>query len=156
MSFYHQYRNAKSAPRLNRVGWLLTCLALFVTGCGGDAGYDVTGTVKYGDGAILSQGTIVFSNSSKTFRGVVMPDGTYKVLNVAAGDYKVAIAGTTLTTEGDFDEMEWDQQKGEYVNAGKKAPPPVDLLAPKFSDPEASGLSATVPDGPYDLTVEAP
>ncbi|MGB4711837.1 MAG: hypothetical protein WBH28_25475, partial [Fuerstiella sp.] len=83
-------------------------------------------------------------------------DGQYEVVGVASGTYKVAIVGPTIEGEKEFDEMEWDQNKGEYVNAGKKATPPAELLAAKYSDSEASGLSVTVPSEKYDLTVESP
>jgi hypothetical protein len=136
----------------------LSVLSLFfiLAGCGGPGGTDISGEIKFGDGAPLSRGSVIVTNDKHTYRGVVMRDGKYEVVGVASGTYKVAIVGTTIEGEKEFDEMEWDQNKGEYVNAGKKATPPAELLAAKYSDSEASGLSVTVPSEKYDLTVESP
>ena len=134
----------------------LFVLLFAVSGCGGPSGTDIEGTVKFDDGAPLSQGSIILTNEGATFRGVVTPDGKYKVLAVAKGDYSVALTGTTVGAETDVDEMAWDQNTGTYVNAGKEAPKPVALLNEKFSDPSKSGLSISVPKGPFDLTVQGP
>ena len=136
----------------------LSTLILFIVlaGCGGPGGSEVKGTVKFSDGAPLSKGTVVLSNDQHSYRGVVTSEGNYLVSAVAYGTYDVAIVGTTVSEEADYDEMEWDQNKGEYVNAGKKKPAAAELLAAKFSDPKASGLKVTVPSDAYDLKVESP
>jgi hypothetical protein len=146
-----------TTTKVNSVRQLsILSLLLVLAGCGGPGGSEVKGTVKFNDGAPLSKGTVVLSNEQNSYRGVVTSEGNYVVSAVASGTYKVSIVGTTVSEEADYDEMEWDQTKGEYVNASKKKPAAAELLAAKFSDPNSSGLTITVPDGPYDLKVESP
>lgn len=150
---------------------VLSLLTLSLVGCGGSGGQTVNGTITFSDGAPLSKGVVNLVNKDYSFRGIVAPDGTYEVLAVQPGDYKVAITGTSVGTTGgseNEDGMAWDQDSGQYLSA----PPPdpgsdegraelakkgeaANLLAAKFSQPDESGLKISVP-GEYALTVEAP
>lgn len=121
-----------------------------LSGCGQKFA-PVTGTVKYTDGKPLTGGMIVFypANGSEALPadGQIKPDGTFTLRTkkpgdgVMPGEYTVGISGPPI--------------EGDFVEEGTTPPPAVD---PKFTDPQKSGLKATVPaeGGTFTFTVSAP
>jgi hypothetical protein len=129
----------------------IVCL---VGGCaGGGGGSTVTGKVALDDGSAAPRGSVTLRNDAGSFRGTIQSDGTYTVENVADGEYQVAVAGVN---DREMEQAEGltdvNEETGEYVESGKE--PPKSLIDIKYSNPQTSGLTVTVPGGNYDLTVQ--
>lgn len=133
--------------------FLICPLLLFLAGCGGASGTTIDGRVQFSDGSPLSQGTVVITNDNNTYRAPITSDGSYEAENVASGEYKIAITGTTA---GGNIGMQYDDA-GNYISPSKdQAASTVNLLQDKFSNPQNSGLTLKVPSDNYNLTVESP
>jgi len=127
-----------------------------LVGCG-SGGTAIEGTAKFADGTPLTRGTVVLTNDANSYRGAVSREGKFTIEAVASGDYNVAVTGTTVSDGGgDVDVMEYNDETGEYVHKQDETPEEVNMLADRFSDPVASGLTLKVPDSSYDLEVAAP
>lgn len=134
----------------------VACVLFCLAGCGGPGGTTITGTVKFDDGAPLSQGVVVLSSETKTFRGAVTPEGNYSVAAVLPGEYRVAITGTSVGGSDEGDSMEYNDETQSYVTPQGESKPPTELISKKFASSEDSGLSITVPSDDYSLTVTSP
>lgn len=119
------------------------CAGLAIVGCGkkGPATSNVTGKVTLASGQPLPGGRIDFRSaaSGDLVSGQIKADGTYEVLSVPPGEYKVGIVnghlqGTSATPPG------LEPMPGAAENAGKKYVP----IHPGYSKVETSGLSTTV------------
>ncbi len=120
-------------------------LSLFaVVGCGqkGSPLHPVTGKITSSDGKPLERATVVFHPVGTANPGAVKPrgtvgaDGTFTLTSHTSGDG--ALAGEYRVTV-------------ELWSAGKGDDPPTTRLPPKFANPNSSGLTATVGDGPTEL-----
>jgi hypothetical protein len=126
---------------------LMGCLVALL-GCG-NSGSTVTGKVTFPDGSPLSKGAVMYLGPTGTFQGSLSADGSYMLENVVAGQYKVVIMGAQDGGDSSAD-MQYDAQ-GNYINA---APAPrTSLISERFTDPDKSGISITVP-GDYNIQVE--
>lgn len=123
-------------------GVLLSLFALVGCGQKGPVLYPVTGKITGSDGKPLERATVVFHpvgtvgpNAVKP-RGTVGADGTFTLTSHTSGDG--APAGEYRVTV-------------ELWSAGKGDDPPTNRLPAKFANPDSSGLTATVGDGPTEL-----
>jgi hypothetical protein len=133
--------------------FLASSLLTAALGCGSDDGrltvYPVTGAVNVGGKP--APGAKVFLNPVDETRrgpgmpmptGTVGPDGKFKLNSYAegdgapAGDYHVAIV--------------WPE-KPKRSTTSLEPPPLEDRLKNRYAVPDASGLTATVKEGPTDL-----
>ena len=115
---------------------------LTFAGCGHP---QVKGTVKYEDGTPLTTGGVVFIKGSYTANGAIKSDGTYVLSQIRKGDgvppglYKVIVQAQVSSNVND-PSARW-----------------LDLIDPKFSAPETSGLTCEVKSSTtYDITVAEP
>jgi hypothetical protein len=116
-------------------------LVLFV-GCGNP---QVKGTVKYEDGTPLTSGGVVFIQGMYTATAAIKPNGTYVLSQITKRDgvkpglYKVTVQAQ-VSSNPDDPGARW-----------------IDLIDPKFADPETSGLTFEVKrSATYDITVTEP
>lgn len=130
---------------------LLAGLLCFVVGCG-PRGNTVTGKVTLDDGSAAPRGTVTIRSDAGSFRGAIGSDGTYTIENVAEGKYAVAVTGVTNDEVDPQAGMAFDQNTGKYT--GEAAPAPQPLIKAIYFNPTTSGLTLTVPGGPYDLKLE--
>lgn len=148
---------------------LLAGLLCFVVGCG-PGGNMVTGKVTLDDGSPAPRGSVMLRSDAGSFQGVIGPDGTYTIENVANGDYQVAVLGVT--------DQAVDMADAEGGGAGKPKPGSHDeqgggpgegggdpesymegeedtsLIDAKYSNPTTSGITISVPGGDYNITVD--
>ena len=136
-----------TSMRFARPAAVMVILTL-LTGCGAGL-HPIEGQVVWKDGTPakeLAGGQVVFENeAAKTSaRGVIQPDGTFKVTTTKpddgalAGEYKIAV-------------LEFRKNAGAEGTGLAPA-----LLDTKYADFASSGLTATVKPGPnaVKLTVE--
>ena len=127
---------------------LLLCLSIcFVAvGCGDKV--PLRGTVTFTDGETAPHGTVIFQKDGFVARGEIQPDGSYRVSSAGVndgllpGEYSVHVQGITGMPP---------------VQLGATMPPLPGLLHhPRYSDPETSGLSVTVParGNRFDIVLE--
>lgn len=119
-------------------------LFLFVAGCGPKL-HQVTGRVHYADGKPLDIGRVVIDTGNQPTGswGGLHPDGTFRM-------------GTNSPTDG--------MPPGTYrvfIDGAQSLPEPGrpvrPLIHPRYSRPETSGLSFTVPEQmEWDITVDRP
>jgi hypothetical protein len=136
----------------------VACLAGLFAGCSSEKTGTVTGKVTL-NGKPVSGGTISFQAKSGgvPVTAFIAPDGTYRVELVPAGE--VLIGVWSAPSEG--------AARGEVIKksgsappegGGAKAPPPPEApsaapaadkleIPARYSDPGASGLTATVREG---------
>ena len=128
---------------------ILACCLALLAGCGGPGGAAVSGKVTYTDGSPLPKGVVVYTGKGGSYQSAIASDGTYTLENVAEGSYQVVITGAF---EGDAQvpEMQYDAD-GNYIET--PAPQRTPLISDRYTNPDESGLSVTVP-GNYDLQVE--
>lgn len=117
---------------------------LAATGCGAEL-HEVTGRVRFADGTPLDTGRVVvdFGESPTGAWGSIYPDGTFRIGThtptdgMRAGSYRVFISGAeTLPGPG---------------------APSRPLVHERFTRPETSGLTFTVPEQTtWDIVVEKP
>jgi|SaaInlStandDraft_1057018.scaffolds.fasta_scaffold145675_2 hypothetical protein len=137
---------------------LITLSLLLFVGCG-EGGPDdvdpnlstVSGTINLSGSPLTSGGTVTFvsEDETKTYSGDIDSSGVYTVnasqsgQGALPGNYKVAIQA--------WDSVPGMDEEGNPVE-GKSAIPE------KYSNPDTSGLTATVTDGPsmidFDLKTE--
>ncbi len=133
---------------------LCSVLVFALVGCSGNSGQTVEGKVVFGDGSPLGIGAVMISNGKNSYSGAIQSDGTYKLVNVLAGDYRVAITGSIVGgTENKEFEMNYDAN-GNYIPA-PEGKPPVHLVKESMGNPDTSNLTLKVP-GTYEIKVEKP
>jgi hypothetical protein len=83
----------------NTLVLLLLSVVVCCIGCGGK-GKIVSGIVKYEDGSLVTNGSVVFDDGKLNFRAKIKSDGSYKTHDVddkttpiPYGEYKVRIDG---------------------------------------------------------------
>ncbi|MDR2168627.1 MAG: carboxypeptidase-like regulatory domain-containing protein [Planctomycetaceae bacterium] len=122
-----------------------------VTGCSGKV--QISGTVKYSDGAPVTKGNVVFENADSSYFGVINNDGTYitggnkQVEGIPKGIYKVWLAQTE-SSENILDE------NGKVVSCNT-----TQTVAKKFTSSETTDLTFEVkPEGQktFNIIVEKP
>jgi hypothetical protein len=131
----------------NVVLTLTACLLLCV-GCGQNV--TVIGKVTFeDDGSPLSQGMVIFQSGSVQSKAPIEADGSYQVGTLKTGDgiprgtYQVYITGAV--------------ESGKISPTGAVLAPPIELVDPKFTSPETSGLSCDVKGRmTFDITVTPP
>jgi len=117
---------------MRRFAALLMVLLLAV-GC--SKGVSVQGKVVFEDGTPLTRGEVRFVDGNKMFSGAIKKDGTFVMVGatpnsgIEPGTYEVAIVGAFEIVSGGADDM-----------YGTARP----LIAPKYNDPQTSGLTFTV------------
>lgn len=129
---------------LTRRAAVATVLLFALIGCGqkGPVLHPVTGKITSSDGKPLERATVVFHPVGTTDpnavkpRGTVGADGTFALTSYTSGDG--APSGEYRVTV-------------ELWSANKGDDPPTNRLPPKFANPEKSGLTATIGDGPIEL-----
>ncbi len=123
--------------------------ALLAAGCGSND-HTLSGRVHFPDGSPLTHGQVVVESAAAKAGGAaaVGPDGAFAVHHLPAGEYAVYVNRAFVPGS--------TPDPGAAVKPFEAAPPGL-LVAPKFTSPEASGLTAAVPaPGPVDLVVEKP
>ncbi|VTT96867.1 Uncharacterized protein OS=Blastopirellula marina DSM 3645 GN=DSM3645_05690 PE=4 SV=1 [Gemmataceae bacterium] len=127
--------------------WVLV-MALVPVGCSGPAIHPVRGTVKFPDGSPLTAGRVALDTGDALTGswGAIQPDGTFVMGTntprdgVPTGTFRVYIVGAVTQPSGDGAAVE-----------------PKPLVHERFTRPETSGLSFTVPDQTtWDIVVEKP
>lgn len=163
-----------SVRGLGTSGVLAVLSLILLAGCGGDAGYGAKGRVKTFPvtgkvsfmGNPLAGAMISFSPTGSQPAAVGMTDdnGQFKLTTyragdgAAAGDFKVLVAMTEAPSADSNANADHgtDPRKayGTSHSAGKSKSSG-SVLPPKFSDPDKSGLAATVKsDGKNDFAFE--
>jgi hypothetical protein len=149
-----------------RVDWriMLVFGGLCLAGCGGDDGLTkrvpVSGKVTF-MGAPLARGTITFTPAEgdagiRPASGSIV-DGGYQLTTqtdrdgAMPGKYKVSIVSKN------FDESTGKTSEGNAVRRDRMAKivaKTKNLVPPIYNVPETSGLTSTVPGGPYDFDLK--
>lgn len=75
--------------------FLPTLAVLSFSGCGGGGSNSIEGKVTLGGKGVSGEMTWIGSDK-KEYRAPVMPDGSYKVLNVPAGEASITIKGMEM------------------------------------------------------------
>lgn len=133
--------------------FLLAGMICLLTGCDGGGSSTVSGKVTLDDGSAAPRGAVMIRNEAGSFRDAIQSDGTYTIENVPSGEYGVAVVGVTDQEATDPDAgMAYDDETGEYLDSEVESPE--SLINVKYSNPQKSGLTISVPGGDYDLTVE--
>ena len=121
----------------------LLSMLFFVALCGCGGGAVVKGTVKFDDGTPLTQGGVVFVGTATQAGGTIQSDGSYFLYEskpgdgVTPGSYRVTVTAQT--------------------GGGSDGQPIVDLVDPKFSNANTSGLTCDVKGTTtFDITVTKP
>jgi hypothetical protein len=129
---------ASGMQAAGRLGWL--ALVLLAAGCGTRFG-NVSGTVTQG-GKPVAGGTITFYDAAgRAQSDAIRSDGTYTVSKVATGRAKIAVI---LPMNIPFAGLDGAGAGGGGMPPGApKGPAP----APKYSDPDKSGLTCDVTTG---------
>jgi hypothetical protein len=134
-----------AAVRLAGLAWLA---AVFLSGCGPRDRHYVTGTVRYTDGAPLTDGRLVIRYGDDAMlqaNAYLQPDGSFRVGEVKDGDGMRA--GTV--TVGVLGISQIYHPTGGVKN--------VYHCDPKYFDPETSGLVFEVPKQlRWEIVVEKP
>ncbi|MDR3197753.1 MAG: carboxypeptidase-like regulatory domain-containing protein [Planctomycetaceae bacterium] len=124
---------------MKRFYFIVLCLLVF---CGCGQGKRVGGTVKYDDGAPVTNGMVTFIKMPHQWIGTINKDGSYEMYELKPGDG--VPPGTYQVT----------------VSASSDVGPnttPVYLVDPKFNNPETSGLTCNVKENTiFDITVTRP
>lgn len=140
-----------------RASLLVACclvVALVATGCGNAK---VTGKVYFSDGTtLLKVGTVNFTDDKILCKGEINREtGVFEMRTVKPGDgvppgtYKVYITETLEFGAG----TEARTGDAAYVRIGASK----NLIDPKYSNPDQSGLTVTVSKSmTYDITLDAP
>lgn len=127
---------------------VLAAVVALAAGCADQKIFPVRGTVKFADGSPLTAGRVTIDTGDALTGswGAVQPDGTFVMGTntptdgVPAGTFRVAIVGALSPAGGDGPARE-----------------PKPLIHDRFTRPESSGLSFTVPDQQqWDIVVEKP
>ena len=125
---------------MKHVSLFFVTILLILTGCGNP---QVKGTVKFDDGTPLTTGGVAFVSGSYTATGAIKSDGSYVLSESKSGDgvkpgnYKVSVSAQT--------------------GGGSDGEPLVNLVDPKFEDPNTSGLTCEVKGATtYNITVTKP
>lgn len=139
------------------IGRLFSLVALFalvaVVGCSGRA--QVTGKVTFSDGTPLDCGVVNFANDTTICKGEInKEDGTFKMRTFKPGDgvppgtYKVYVTETIK-----FGDSGRQVQTGDV--AFNMIGASTNLVDPKYSNPDESGLTITVKGSmKYDITLD--
>jgi len=126
-----------------RTATLLVGMFTLLAGCGKPTKkvVTVTGTVTY-NGQQLKAGIIKFLAPNGDFAmAPIGPDGQFTMTDVVPGDQKVAYVVGPMGSGG--------------PDGKKSAPAEKPVAVPsKFSDPQTSGVTVTVPDTGGEVTVE--
>lgn len=131
----------------------LLCLALTVVlvGCGQPK---VSGKVTFADGSPLTAGTVNFVGDDVICKGDIDKDGSFEMRTMKPGDgvppgsYQVYITGAFVFEQEDAAGQTGDVQIQRMTGS-------TNVLPPKYSDPEQSGLTITVDKSmKYDITLE--
>jgi len=130
-------------------GVLCLLTVSFLSGCGGKEGSLVEGSVMYSGGSPLETGVVALTGKGGSYRAKI-EKGLYKIENVPDGTYKVSITGAKEGGSDEGDGMNYDKD-GNFIEE-KPGAEPKSLIDAKYTDPELSGLTITVP-GKYDLEV---
>ncbi|MDR2171429.1 MAG: hypothetical protein LBP59_14900 [Planctomycetaceae bacterium] len=126
-------------------------IMICVVGCSGKV--QISGTVKYSDGAPVTKGNVVFESADSSYFGVINNDGTYitggnkQVEGIPKGIYKVWLAQTE-SSEDILDE------NGTVVSYNI-----TQAVAKKFTSPETTDLTFEVKPGgqkTFNIVVEKP
>ena len=127
---------------MKHVPFFFATVLLAFAGCGYP---QVKGTVKFDNGEPLTTGGVVFIKGMYTASAAIKPDGTYVLSRITQGDgvepgrYKVIVQAQVSSNVND-PSARW-----------------LDLIDPKFSAPETSGLTCEVKRSmTYDITVTEP
>lgn len=124
----------------------LALLLMLVPGCGGDISdgrVASSGTVTL-DGQPLPKGAVSFLDEKNVSVGVgIIEDGQFEIRQTANSG-GIEPGKYTVTVESWEVEPGAVTEDGEIVAEGKRAIPE------KYSDPEQSGLSVTIPEGGSD------
>ena len=138
----HPSRAAAGRAWLARLA--LAVAALSAAGCGssGPQMAPVSGTVQY-QGQPLKAGTVTFAPTDgerPSATGTIQPDGTYTLQTTEPGDGAVV---------GDYRVAITDVDSNSYVTELPGMPPsvPKSAIPQKYTDPNTSGLTATVESG---------
>lgn len=133
----------------------------FAVGCGGSksAPGKVSGTVKY-KGAAVTGGQINFYLDKVAYPGGIDPDGSYKMSQLPAGDYKVTVE--TESINPDKKTPEYGAGKGGAKGGGMSPPPPGRTdnkgkyvkIPEKYNDPTKTDLSAKITGGNNTVNLE--
>ena len=139
---------------------LATCVCLVGCGPGQPKTYPVSGKVVFADGAPLTTGgTIVFESIAPegepvfNARGVVEPDGTFRLSTFGDGDGAVAGEHRAIVRAArEWGDLEAAQKSG---SSEVVAPPVIDVRFQRF---ETSGLQFTVEqrDNEFSVVVQPP
>ena len=120
---------------------ILICLV--VAGCGKNK--RLTGKVTFSDGTPVKSGMVIFRTDTFLSKGEIKPDGSYKMSSerendgIPPGEYQVYVSGIFKPPQ-----------------SGGMPSMPVSLVAPKFENPDTSGLTCKVPapGNKYDIVLE--
>jgi hypothetical protein len=150
--------------RRGRFPSMLAWLAIVFPGCGGDDGLakriPVSGKVTY-MGAPLARGTITFTPADRDAgirpaSGSIV-DGSYQLTTQSdrdgamPGKYKVSVVSKN------FDESTGQTPEGNALRRDRMAKilaKSKTLIPSAYNVPETSGLTSTVPGGPYDFELK--
>ena len=108
---------------------LLLLMTALVVGCGGkkNAPATVSGSVTYKN-APVTGGTIAFHSEGGVYSGVILPDGTYTIVDVPVGDMVVTVDTEALNPnikkETYTGQTKGGPGGGKYGAAGGKSPAP--------------------------------
>ncbi len=144
----------RGSPRV-LAGTCLAMLALF-SGCGpaGPPAPSVSGVVTC-EGEPLTDGRVtLFGAGGAVASGEIQRDGTFLVPHAPLGPVRASIVQLTRgtpflqSTELDGDASAIRTFKNRPVARARSEEVPQQILAPRYADPERSGLSFTVVPGP--------
>ena len=155
----------KRAMTFRGGNWLLLAAVALFVGCAESKPdrpktYPVSGTVTY-NGQPVADASLNFRIADGSSFAMARTDasGKYQLMTYEAGDgavpgeYKIGITKyeNTATTSGPgMDDAEYASPKEEAEGGA----PPKNLLPEKYMNPETSGLTATVTEGPNTANFE--
>jgi hypothetical protein len=124
-------------------------------GCGRRGLHKVSGSVRFADGAPLTEGRVVVDYGDESGKGAwgrIRSDGSFTIGTVAdddgmrAGTYRVAILDAVILPPA-----------AKFAYSSEGSAEPTHLVDERFGDPATSGLSFTVPDQTvWEIVVEKP
>lgn len=149
---------------INNISWHMAgfLIVSMLVGCGGGRG-SVQGTVTLGGKPIVYGTVTIVGSDGIANQAVINPDGTYEILDIAAGECKVGVASPNpAKAEAATAAMVASKRSGM-----NKANPPVQApttnipngwfpIPENFADPETSNITVTVKRGKSTLDIVVP
>ena len=145
----------RPARVLSALTLLFLVTILMVPGCGGGpAKGSLSGTVVYGEKPVKIGKVLAWGGDGSVREGEIMPDGTYLVKDVVAGQVTLCVLSPNPADTPERKGPDGKAPPGDGTKANRKD---WFLIPPEFSEVKTSPLKTTITSGDqkYDIKMTA-